>query len=181
MASSFRNHPSLYERQAIRRERARIRTALRLSTSPKKFDDRALALLREDSPLRPERLLALSDTLYLEAGTLAESAERVNTAAFESAYLSMAAVVSPVSVPDEAHPAPQVVRQAVELLQLAWDDQLVAEMLSALYAFTNDDWDTLDVVGTMEWCARVRYAVNVLRMKIAARRNGTFDVKRSDS
>lgn len=168
MRSPFlRSHPNFRARRVGRHESACAAaepTRASASASPflgtmsrRAFADDAQKLLRDSSPLREPLLLALSHGRSVEAASCARDSERARQAAFESAYLSLAALLAREQVAGAVHPTRTLVEGAMRVVHLIPEDRYLSIQLTSLYGMPG--WETLDLDAVMEWCARVRLAV----------------------
>jgi hypothetical protein len=117
----------------------------------------AIALLGDATPLREPLLLAMSHGRAVLAASIERLSERGRIAAFESAYLSLAALVPREFAVGEAQPSIRLVAAAMQRVHLIPEDRYLAEQLTALYGVPG--WEGLDFEGVLEWCSRVRVAV----------------------
>lgn len=157
MTSTFpRSSPDFRARRPIRRESPFGPQVLSASTT-RGFDEYALDVLREPSSRRGALLLELSDTRLARAHSCIPTSERARTAAYESAYLAMASVLSHQEFASERHPSVLLLALAGARLPLSLDDRALAEQMTGVFGFAG--WETLDLEGVLEWCTRVRLAV----------------------
>ncbi len=129
------------------------------STSSRTLPEDAVALLRDASPLREPLLFALSHGRSVEAATSERESERGRTAAYESAYLSLAALVPREFAFCEAQPSDRLVAAAMRRVSLIPEDRYLAERLTSLYGVPG--WESLNFDGILEWSSRVRLAAAV--------------------
>ena len=120
------------------------------------FDEYTLEALLDPSPRRGALLLGLSDSRIAEAHSRSPGGERARTAAYESAYLAMASVLSRDSCVGERHPSLRLVAAAAQCLSLRPEDSTLAQEMTGVYGLPG--WETLDLDGVIEWCTRVRLA-----------------------
>lgn len=116
-----------------------------------------MVALRDATPLREPLLLALSHGRAVLAASIERLSERGRIAAFESAYLSLAALVPREFGAGEAQPSNRLVAAAMQRVHLIPEDRYLVEQLTALYGVPG--WEGLDFEGVLEWCSRVRNAV----------------------
>lgn len=156
MSSRLARHtPAFRARRPIRRE-SPFGPQVLSSETTRGFDEYALEVLVEPSPHRGSLLLDLSDSRIAEAHFRSSTGERARTAAYESAYLAMACVLSRDSCVGERHPSQRLVATAAESLGLSPDDCALARDMTGVYGLPG--WETLDLEGVIEWCTRVRLA-----------------------
>jgi hypothetical protein len=117
------------------------------------------SLLRDASPLREPLLLALSHGRSVQAASGERESARGRIAAFESAYLSLAAVAPRELAVCGAQPSNHLVAAAMRRVSLIPEDRYLAERLTSLYGVPG--WESLDFEGILEWSSRVRLAVAV--------------------
>jgi len=131
--------------------------AMEPGTARRTLPDDARALLVDATPLREPLLLALSHGRAVKAASVERVTECGRIAAFESAYLSLAAVVPRELAVSEGQPSGRLVAAAMQRVQLIPEDRYLAEQLTSLYGVPG--WECLDFEGVLEWCSRVRVAV----------------------
>ena len=142
-------------RRPIRGESPFGRQALPSETT-RGFDEYALEVLLDPSPRRNALVLEQSDSRIAEAHSSNPAGERARTAAYESAYLIMACVLSRESCVGRSHPSQLLVEAAADCLGLSPDDCALAREMTGVYGLPG--WETLDLEGVIEWCTRVRLA-----------------------
>ncbi len=153
--------PNFRARRPIRRESPFGPQVLSASTT-RGFDEYTLDVLIEPSQRRGALLLELSDGRIADAHSRSPSGERARTAAYESAYLAMACVLSRDLCVSERPPSQRLFVIAAQSLGLSADDCVLARDMTGVYGLPG--WEALDLESVLEWCTRVRRAACYLCM-----------------
>lgn len=124
---------------------------------PRFLEHECYAALVDRTDSREARLLQASNERYDCVTRANPAGEFVRLTAFESGYLSLASVLRPGEVVDEAHPSICLVARTTGRLPLLAEDALLAAQLTNVYWLNG--WETLDLDAVTEWCNRVRLAV----------------------
>lgn len=154
-APQSQSHPS-----AARAGRTLRRASNRLDQRPsndRQLDDDALLALADESSGRDVALLALSNARFDDALSSDPRDAETRVAAYESAYLALAAAAGFACAHEDTHPSRRICARAFHGLRLIPCDVQVTMQLTDVYG--HGGWENLDLEAVMEWCSRVRLAV----------------------